>query len=167
MDEVNWTSVLVAYAAPVFSFLGLIAQFILSNRSKTDKKQQTEELGDKIEENNRLVRENKALIESNTKAIQELKDKLSANDIATVAVVRQNIRKLYYDLQPYQMITITDYRALNEMYNAYKGVTLPDGTHPNSWCDALYEEMSSWKRVEAYPATLAHLMKSVEEKENK
>ena len=140
MDEINWTSVLVAYAAPVFSFLGLIAQFILSNRSKTDKKQQTEELGDKIEENNRLVRENKALIESNTKAIQELKDKLSANDVATVAVVRQNIRKLYYDLQPYQMITITDYRALNEMYNAYKGVTLPNGHHPNSWCDALYEE---------------------------
>lgn len=167
MDEINWTSVLVAYAAPVFSFLGLIAQFILSNRSKTDKKQQTEELGDKIEENNRLVRENKALIESNTKAIQELKDKLSANDVATVAVVRQNIRKLYYDLQPYQMITITDYRALNEMYNAYKGVTLPNGHHPNSWCDALYEEMSSWKRVEVYPATLAHLMKSVEEKENK
>lgn len=167
MDEINWTSVLVAYAAPVFSFLGLIAQFILSNRSKTDKKQQTEELGDKIEGNNRLVRENKALIESNTKAIQELKDKLSANDVATVAVVRQNIRKLYYDLQPYQMITITDYRALNEMYNAYKGVTLPNGHHPNSWCDALYEEMSSWKRVEVYPATLAHLMKSVEEKENK
>lgn len=167
MDEINWTSVLVAYAAPVFSFLGLIAQFILSNRSKTDKKQQTEELGDKIEENNRLVRENKALIESNTKAIQELKGKLSANDVATVAVVRQNIRKLYYDLQPYQMITITDYRALNEMYNAYKGVTLPNGHHPNSWCDALYEEMSSWKRVEVYPATLAHLMKSVEEKENK
>lgn len=167
MDEINWTSVLVAYAAPVFSFLGLIVQFILSNRSKTDKKQQTEELGDKIEENNRLVRENKALIESNTKAIQELKNKLSANDIATVAVVRQNIRKLYYDLQPYQMITLTDYRALNEMYNAYKGVTLPNGHHPNSWCDALYEEMSSWKRVEAYPATLAHLMKSVEEKENK
>lgn len=167
MDEINWTSVLVAYAAPVFSFLGLIAQFILSNRSKTDKKQQTEELGDKIEENNRLVRENKALIESNTKAIQELKDKLLANDVATVAVVRQNIRKLYYDLQPYQMITITDYRALNEMYNAYKGVTLPNGHHPNSWCDALYEEMSSWKRVEVYPATLAHLMKSVEEKENK
>lgn len=167
MDEINWTSVLVAYAAPVFSFLGLIAQFILSNRSKTDKKQQTEELGDKIEENNRLVRENKALIESNTKAIQELKDKLSANDVATVAVVRQNIRKLYYDLQPYQMITITDYRALNEMYNAYKGVTLPNGHHPNSWCDALYEEMSSWERVEVYPATLAHLMKSIEEKENK
>ena len=167
MEEINWTSVLVAYAAPVFSFLGLIAQFILSNRSKTDKKQQTEELGDKIEENNRLVRENKALIESNTKAIQELKDKLSANDVATVAVVRQNIRKLYYDLQPYQMITITDYRALNEMYNAYKGVTLPNGHHPNSWCDALYEEMSSWKRVEVYPTTLAHLMKSVEEKENK
>lgn len=167
MDEINWTSVLVAYAAPVFSFLGLIAQFILSNRSKTDKKQQTEELGDKIEENNRLVRENKALIESNTKAIQELKDKLSANDVATVAVVRQNIRKLYYDLQPYRMITITDYRALNEMYNAYKGVTLPNGHHPNSWCDALYEEMSSWERVEVYPATLAHLMKSIEEKENK
>lgn len=167
MDEINWTSVLVAYAAPIFSFLGLIAQFILSNRSKTDKKQQTEELGDKIEENNRLVRENKALIESNTKAIQELKDKLSANDVATVAVVRQNIRKLYYDLQPYQMITITDYRALNEMYNAYKGVTLPNGHHPNSWCDALYEEMSSWERVEVYPATLAHLMKSIEEKENK
>lgn len=167
MDEINWTSVLVAYAAPVFSFLGLIAQFILSNRSKTDKKQQTEELGDKIEENTRLVRENKALIEANTRTIQELKDKLSANDVATVAVVRQNIRKLYYGLQPYQMISITDYRALNEMYNAYKGVTLPDGHHPNSWCDALYEEMSSWKRVEVYPATLEHLMKSVEEKENK
>lgn len=167
MDEINWTSVLVAYAAPVFSFLGLIAQFILSNRSKTDKKQQTEELGDKIEENTRLARENKALIETNTKTIQELKDKLSANDVATVAVVRQNIRKLYYKLQPYQMISITDYRALNEMYNAYKGVTLPDGHHPNSWCDALYEEMSSWKRVEVYPATLAHLIKSVEEKENK
>lgn len=151
MEEgINLTQVIVAYAAPVFGFLGLLAQCYFSNRSKNDKKEQTETLSKQIKENTRLAKENHQLIEENTMLIHRLAERLTANDVTTVAVARQHIRQMYYSLRSHKQISDTDYRAITELYTAYKGVTLPDGTHPNSWCDHLYEEMCSWERVENY-----------------
>lgn len=163
----DWTQITIA----AIGLAGICYQAYCSTKSKNDKKTQTETLSGElqntnklVEENTSLVKENKKLIEENrkliaenTKVINELKAKLSANDVATVAVVRQNIRRMYYDLLPHKMISVVDLRALTEMYNAYKAVTLPDGHHPNSWCDALYNEMNTWEKVEIYPKHLAYL----------
>lgn len=178
MEADDIVKIATAYAAPLFTFLGILAQVYFANKGSKERKEKeqrqnekldtsTEAIREQIEENTELARENHKLIEQNTELITQLTKRLTANDITTVAVARQHIRQMYYSLRGDKQISDTDYRAITELYTAYKGVTLPDGTHPNSWCDALYEEMSSWKRVEAYPATLAHLMKSVEEKENK
>lgn len=157
MNGIDWTQVLVAFVGPLFAFMGIIAQCYFAKRSKKDKNDQTAKLEKVLEENKKITLDNKHLVEKNCKIINELKKQLSANDIVTVSVVRQNIRRMYYELLPHKVISLVDYRALNEMYNAYKAVTLPDGHHPNSWCDALYKEMSEWEKVEAYPAHLSYL----------
>lgn len=132
MSGDNWATIIVA----AIGLLGIIAQRYYAGKSKRDKNDQTKEL--------------KEAINGNTKHIQEIKKRLAANDIATVSALRQQIRKLYYARLPYQTLSTVDYRALEEMYSAYKAVTLPDGHHPNSWADGLYNEMKSWKRVESY-----------------
>lgn len=139
MSGDNWATIIVA----VIGLLGIIAQRYYAGKSEKDKKDQTEEI--------------KEAIEGNTSEIRSIKERLAANDMATVTSVRQQIRKLYYSRLPYKTISTIDFRALEEMYSAYKAVTLPDGHHPNSWCDSLYNEMSSWERVEFYPEHIAGL----------
>lgn len=133
MDGNNWASIIVG----LIGLAGIAIQAYFANRTKQDKNIQTKEL--------------KEAINRNSTKIDKLTAKLSANDMATVSSLRQNIRHMYYELLPYKMISVVDLRALDEMYQAYKGVTLPDGHHPNSWCDALYAEMSGWEKVEVYP----------------
>lgn len=141
MDGDNWATIIVA----VIGLLGIIAQRYYAGKSKQDKEDQTSEI--------------KQAIEGNTAEIRSIKERLAANDMATVTSVRQQIRKLYYSRLPYKTISTIDFRALEEMYSAYKAVTLPDGHHPNSWCDSLYNEMSNWERVEYYPEHIACLNK--------
>lgn len=168
MDDINWTQVMVAYAAPVLSFLGLVFQCVFANRHKKEGEERsaktnsnlqsaTDKLENAVEENTILAKENQKLIKSNIDAIAEIKDKLATNDVATVSVVRNTLRDIYYKDRPYKVISDTDYRAVTELYNAYKAVTLPDGHHPNSWCDALYKEMQTWERVESYPDNAQHI----------
>lgn len=137
MTTDNWITIIAALATPVFAFLGIVAQAYFANRTKKDKNDQTKEIKDAIE--------------GNTQEIREIKERLAVNDMATVSSVRQQIRKLYYARLPYKTISTVDFRALDEMYTAYKAVTLPDGHHPNSWCDSLYNEMCTWEKVEIYP----------------
>lgn len=168
MDDINWTQVMVAYAAPVLSFLGLVFQCVFANRHKKEGEERsaktnsnlqsaTDKLENAVEENTNLAKENQKLIKSNIDAIAEIKDKLAANDVATVSVVRNNLRTLYYKIRPFKMISDTDYRAITELYEAYKSVMLPNGTKPNGWCDKLYQEMQSWERVETYPNGMHHI----------
>lgn len=181
-QSIDWTQIIIAYAAPVFSFLGLVAQAVIAKKHKKDSDKRANRTNEAVaessgelsatieqntklsEQNYKLIQESNRLIKENTQAIAELKAKLSANDMATVSVVRQNIRRMYYELRPHKVISDADSRALNELYTAYKGVTLPDGTHPNSWCDHLYQEMERWEHVEVYPEHLAYLSKSVKER---
>lgn len=139
MSSDNWTAIFVA----IIGLLGIIAQRYYAGKSKKDKNDQTAEI--------------KQAIEGNTVEIKAIKERLAANDVATVTSVRQQIRKLYYARLPYKTISTVDFRALEEMYSAYKAVTLPDGHKPNSWADALYTEMSNWQKVEVYPEHIAYL----------
>lgn len=132
MSGDNWATIIVA----VIGLLGIIAQRYYAGKSKQDKDDQTNEI--------------KQAIDGNTKAIQKIESRLGANDVATVSALRQQIRKLYHTRLPYKTISTVDYRALEEMYSAYKAVVLPDGHRANSWCDSLYHEMSTWEKVENY-----------------
>lgn len=167
----DWTEIVLG----IIGLGGIALQAYISTKNKEDKdkreKRQTAQLDastsditKQIEantklakENAELAKENHRLIGENMKLTTELKDRLAANDVATVSVVRNNLRDIYYKIRPYGMISDTDYRAVTELYNAYKSVILPDGHHPNSWCDALYEEMQTWKRVETYPNGMHHI----------
>lgn len=160
----DWTQITLA----IIGLGGIALQAYFSNKNKEDKDkrekrqsqqldQSTSALGKQIEANTELAKENHRLIKENTTLIQELTERLSANDVVTVSVARNAMRDLYYKIRPYKMISDTDYRAITELYNAYKGVVLPDGHSPNSWCDQLYHEMGEWKRVETYPNGMHHI----------
>lgn len=160
----DWTEIVLG----IIGLGGIALQAYISTKNKEDKdkreKRQTAQLDastsgitKQIEANTELAKENHRLINENMKLTAELTARLATNDVATVSVVRNNLRDIYYKIRPYGMISDTDYRAVTELYNAYKSVTLPDGHHPNSWCDALYEEMQTWKRVETYPNGMHHI----------
>lgn len=160
----DWTEIVLG----IIGLGGIALQAYISTKNKEDKdkreKRQTAQLDastsgitKQIEANTELAKENHRLINENMKLTAELTARLAANDAATVSVVRNNLRDIYYKIRPYGMISDTDYRAVTELYNAYKSVTLPDGHHPNSWCDALYQEMQTWKRVETYPNGMHHI----------
>lgn len=169
MEEgINLTQIIIAYAAPICSLLGIVAQCYFANRGSKERKEKEQRQGEKldkstseitrqIEENTKLAQENHELIAQNADLIKGILERLAANDVATVSVVRNSLRDIYYKIRPYGMISDTDYRAITELYNAYKAVTLPDGHHPNSWCDALYQEMQTWERVETYPNGMHHI----------
>lgn len=143
----NITEILIA----VIGLAGIVYQAYCSKTHKRDKEDQTKTLEQAI---NRVEDKADAAAQNAKNAnenILEVKEKLGINDRVTVSAVRQQIRQMYYAHKKEKQLSLVDYRALNEMYNAYKAVTLPDGHHPNSWCDALYEEMSGWERVEEYP----------------
>lgn len=147
MDGKDIASIIIA----LIGLLGIVAQAYFANQNKKSKNDQTDELKQAIKRS-----ENKADAAFNEAqkanvTLDEMKNQLSVNDAVTVTSVRQQIRRLYYERRPTKTISLVDYRALVEMYTAYKSVVLPDGHHPNSWCDALYEEMSKWERVEEYP----------------
>lgn len=160
----DWTEIVLG----IIGLAGIGLQAYISTKNKVDKdkreKRQSNQLDERtsditkqIAANTELAKENKRLINENMKLTTELTARLAANDVATVSVVRNNLRDIYYKIRPYGMISDTDYRAITELYTAYKSVTLPDGHHPNSWCDALYEEMKGWKRVETYPNGMHHI----------
>lgn len=157
MTVENVITLVAALATPVFAFLGIVAQCYFANRSKKGKNEQTEEIKKAIDVASQKAEAAQEEAAAARQVVNEMAERQSANDVVTVAVVRQNIRMMYYELLPHKMISVVDLRALDEMYHAYKAVTLPDGHHPNSWCDALYEEMRQWEKVEIYPEHLKHL----------
>lgn len=155
MDGNNWATIIVA----LIGLAGIVYQSYTARNHKKDKDEQTQELKAAIKrsEEKADAAYNEAHKANNT--LVEVRQQLLVNDAVTVTSVRQQIRRLYYERRNEKTISLTDYRALVEMYTAYKSVVLPDGHHPNSWCDALYEEMSKWERVEEYPEHCEHKTK--------
>lgn len=150
MDGNNWATIIVA----LIGLAGIVYQSYTAHSHKKDKEDQTREIKEAV---SRVEQRADAAYEEAHKAngtLDEVKQQLSVNDAVTVTSVRQQIRRLYYERRNEKTISLTDYRALVEMYTSYKSVVLPDGHHPNSWCDALYEEMNKWERVSEYPEHL-------------
>lgn len=147
MDGDNITQIIIA----AIGLAGICYQAYCSRKHKEGKDEQTKELKEAIKrsEDKADAALNEAQKANNV--LGEVKAQLTINDTVTVTSVRQQIRRLYHERHKEKTISLVDYSALVEMYNAYKSVTLPDGHHPNSWCDALYEEMCGWERVSEYP----------------
>lgn len=160
MTADNWITIIAALATPVFAFLGIVAQCYFANKNKQGKNKQTEEITKEIRQSREEAAAARAEAAQTREEVKAVREQLSTNDVVTVSVARQEIRHMYYQLLPHKMISIVDARALNEMYEAYKAVTLPNGHHPNSWCDSLYNEMQSWEKVEVYPKHITYLNES-------
>ena len=78
--------------------------------------------------------------------IDELKKELAANNRATVATTRGLVSNAYWQYKDKKAIPEQVMHNIMDLYEAYKGVTI-DGHVPNSWCDALIEEMKTWEII--------------------
>lgn len=77
-------------------------------------------------------------------AIADVKKELNANSRATVATTRGLISNAYWQYKPTKKIPEQVMHNIMDLYEAYKGIQV-DGHTPNSWCDALVDEMKTWE----------------------
>lgn len=77
-------------------------------------------------------------------AIADVKKELNANSRATVATTRGLISNAYWQYKPAKKIPEQVMHNIMDLYEAYKGIQV-DGHTPNSWCDALVDEMKTWE----------------------
>lgn len=161
MEADDIVKIATAYAAPLFTFLGILAQVYFANKGSRERKEKeqrqsekldtsTETIRKQIEENTGLARENHKLIEQNNANIQILRRELAANNQATIASARSVIKRVYDQLKEDKIITYSDLEMVEELYTAYKNVRLEDGHVPNGYADACMEEMRKWKKVESH-----------------
>lgn len=78
--------------------------------------------------------------------LQEIQTELKSNTACSVATARGLISQVYTANKDRQEITEKTWRNVCDLYQAYKSVKL-DGHTPNSWCDAIVEEMKTWKKI--------------------
>ena len=78
-------------------------------------------------------------------AIDELKQGLENNSRVTVASARAMISQIYTDHKEEKKISEKTWQNVIELHDAYKSVKI-DGHTPNSWCDAIVDEMRTWDK---------------------
>ena len=78
-------------------------------------------------------------------AIDELKQGLENNSRVTVASARAMISQIYTDHKEDKKISEKTWQNVIELHEAYKSVKI-DGHTPNSWCDAIVDEMRTWDK---------------------
>ena len=78
-------------------------------------------------------------------AIDELKQGLENNSRVTVASARAMISQIYTDHKEDKKISEKTWQNVIELHDAYKSVKI-DGHTPNSWCDAIVDEMRTWDK---------------------
>lgn len=78
-------------------------------------------------------------------AIDELKKGLENNSRVTVASARAMISQIYTDHKENKKISEKTWQNVIELHDAYKSVKI-DGHTPNSWCDAIVDEMRTWDK---------------------
>lgn len=79
-------------------------------------------------------------------SLEEIKVELKKNTKATVASSRAFISQVYSEHKDKKEITEQTWRNVLDLYAAYKDTTV-NGHVPNSWCDALVEEMKTWSKI--------------------
>lgn len=136
----NFGLIAVAVVSALASVLTVALQMrgAAQNKKESDKHtEQTEESTDDI----------KKLIKENTTALNNVNENLQANSRATVANARASLRRIYNQLAPRKKISVSDKAMVMELYNAYKGIKMPDGHVPNGFCDAAVKDIETWDIV--------------------
>lgn len=79
-------------------------------------------------------------------AVKKIRDDMAANNQLTVSNARAQLEAIYRKYESSQSMPESSWKAVCELHESYKMITLPNGKHPNSWADALYNEMGKWKK---------------------
>lgn len=114
---------------------GTVMVALITTKTRRDQKNIQRETEDIAEDNKKEILE----------AIDELKSGLENNSRVTVANARALISQVYTANKDRKKITEKSWRNVMELHEAYKAVKI-DGHTPNSWCDAIVEEMKSWDK---------------------
>jgi len=77
--------------------------------------------------------------------VDELRQGLHSNSKVTVATARSMINQIYTEHKDAKEIDEKTWRNVMELHDAYKSVSI-DGHTPNSWCDAMVDEMRKWAK---------------------
>lgn len=136
--------VITAVALGFFSMVASIATAYLQVRGAKQNKETADQHCEQLDTNKEIITK---AIKDNTETLAHLDENLTANNKVTVATARAALKSIYDRLVPNKVLTITEKSMIEEMYSAYKAVTYPDGHHPNSWADAIVQDMRSWKVV--------------------
>lgn len=81
-----------------------------------------------------------------TTSMQQTRDEVKVITKVVVANSRGLIAQIYEDNKVKKSIDGEVWQNVSDLYDAYKSTKI-DGHTPNSWCDALVEEMKHWKKV--------------------
>lgn len=131
-------------AVAVVSALASVLTVALQMRGAAQNKKESDKHTEQTEETTEDI---KTLIKKNLDALKRVEAGIDANNRVTVATARAALKSAYDRLAPENKITVTEKAMVEEMYAAYKAVTYPDGHHPNSWCDAIVEDIRTWEVV--------------------
>lgn len=127
---------LLTLAGTVITTAGTIAVAIITTRTRNERKAQdyeTKRMAGAIEDR---------MVERLDKIEQELK----ANSKVTTANARGMVSQVYTQYKTKKALPEKTWQNVMDLYGAYKSEII-DGHVPNSWCDALVEEMKTWDKI--------------------
>lgn len=78
-------------------------------------------------------------------ALKRVENGLANNSRVTVANARAMISQIYTEHKDDKKISEKTWQNVLELHEAYKSVKI-DGHTPNSWCDAIVDEMKTWDK---------------------
>lgn len=134
------SAVIIAVVSAIASITTVALQVLGTRQNKKESDKHTEQADENAEDIKKLLKDN-------ADALKRIDTNLKANSQATVATARASIKRIYNQLAPERKITISDKAMVMELYHAYKGVVLPDGHIPNSFCDAAIKDIETWEVV--------------------
>lgn len=126
---------LLTLLGTIITTAGTIAVAIITTRSR-----QEAQAAKKDAERERGNMEEKFMAE-----FEDVKKELRSNTACSVATARGLISQVYSTNKWNKEISEKTWRNVCDLHEAYKSVTI-DGHTPNSWCDAIVEEMSTWTK---------------------
>ena len=134
-SEVATVNGIVTLAGTIVTTVGTVVVAWITTKTRRDQKKIQRETEDNAEDNKKEI----------LGAIDELKTGLANNSKVTVANARALISQVYTANKEAKTISEKSWRNVCELHEAYKSVKV-DGHTPNSWCDAIVDEMRTWKK---------------------
>lgn len=114
---------------------GTVAVALITTKARREQKNIQREAEDSAEGNKKEI----------LGAIKRLETGLENNSRVTVANARSLISQIYSENKGEKKLSEKTWRNVLELHEAYKRVQI-DGHTPNSWCDAIVEEMRTWEK---------------------